>query len=225
MGILLGEFHTMVSDALGRSTSLDTVLKRRVELAARWLERNYTFMYMKQWKVFTAQVAATYPYIINVYDLQLKGIELIRRRTTASDGSIQFDRPLTAVHPADRETRPTGNPESYWLNGVNSIILNSVPDEDMTFEAHVKLFTKWNKDDDNFSHWLLDNATELLLARSLMMMSVRTRDPDHYAMYKTELDLEMSTFNVSEEDLQAYGFVDVWEPLEFATDDQSLRSA
>ena len=225
MLLKLSEFHTMVSDAIGRSTSLDSVIPRRTEMAAQWLERRYTFQYMKQWKVFNVDYTATNPYIINVYDLGLKGIETIRRRTTESDGSYSFGNPLRKVKPVDRQTRPFGDPESYWLNGVSSIILNSVPDENMTFEAHIKAFTKWSKDDDNFTHWLLDNASELLLARTLMMMSVRQRDATQYQMYKSELDAEIGTFDVSEEELQYSDFVDVWEPPEYhANDTTDLRS-
>lgn len=221
----LGEFHDLVSDALGRGTSLDTVIPKRVAFAARWLERNYTFQYMRQWKEFTVDVSeAEYPYIISLYDLELKAIDLIRRRQTDDDGDIVFNRPLKKVHPGDRESRPTGMPESYWLNGLSSIILNSVPDEDMTFEAHIQAFTKWGEAD-TWTHWLLDNATQLLLCRTLMIMVPRTRDPALWQTYKAEFDLEISTFNVSEESLQSGDVIQVWEPPEYAEHDESLRSA
>ena len=222
--ITLSDFHTLVADSLGRQTSLDSVIPKRVEMAARWLERNYTFQYMRNWRTFTASASATYPYIVSLDGLRLKRIDLIRRRDTADDGTIQFDRPLRKLMPADRETRPSGNPESYWLNGLSSIILNSVPEEDLTFEAHTIEFTSWGTGS-TWTHWLLDNATELLLARTLMMMSVRTRDTELWNTYKSEFDLELQSFNVAEEDLQQEDVIEVWEPPEYASDDQSLRSA
>jgi len=221
----LGEFQALVSDALGRSTSLDSILPKRIAFAARWLERNYTFQYMRQWKEFEVDVSeAEYPYIISLYDLELKEIDLIRRKQTDADGDIVFGRPLRKLHPGDRESRPQGVPESYWLNGLSSIILNSVPDEDMTFEAHVVCFTKWGSAS-TWTHWLLDNATQLLLCRTLMIMVPRTRDPKLWQTYKAEFDLEISTFNVSEENVQNNDVIQVWEPPEYAEHDESLRSA
>lgn len=225
MSLLLSEFHTLVSDGLGRGTSLDSVIPARVKMAVNWIEKNYTFQYMKEWMTFPVLAAAAYPYIVSLANIRPKKFELIRRRTTDSDGNIQFGRPLRKVNPADRESRPAGEPESYWLNGVNSIIFNSVPDEDMDFEAHVVRFTDWGSSS-NFTHWLLDNATELLLAKSLQLMTVRTRDPGLYDMYEKELQKEIQAFNVAEEDLQTGDpVIAIWEPPEDATMDTSLRSA
>lgn len=225
MGTTLGEFHTLVSDALGRGTSLDTVIPKRVEMAARWLERNYTFQYMRTWRTFSVDPDADYPYIVSLFDMEIKKIELIRKRSTEDDGTVVFGRPLRKLHPGDRESRPAGVPESYWLNGVNSIIFNSVPDEAMTFEAHLVQFTKWGSGS-SWTHWLLDHGTNLLLSRSLMLMVSRTRDPKLWEMYKMEFDLEVQSFNVAEEEIQGSDpVVSTWEPPEYVTIDESLRSA
>lgn len=219
----LSEFHTLVSDALGRSTSLDSVIATRTKLAARWLERNYTFQYMRQWKVLEVDSDAEFPHIVSLHDLEVKGVELIRRRTAEASGDgFLFDRPLKKVKPEDRETRGYGVPESYWLNGLSSLVFNAIPDEDMTFEAHFVLFTRWGSAT-TWTHWLLDNATNLLLSRTLMSMTSRTRDPQLWQMYKSELDLEIQSFNVAEEELQTGDFVQVWEPPEYASH-ESLRS-
>lgn len=220
----LSEFHTLVSDALGKGTSLDTLIAKRTEWSARWLERNYVFQYMRSWQVLTVDNDADFPYIVSLSGLNLRKLETIRRRTTDTDGSYLFGRPLRYVKPADRESRPFGVPESYWLNGVTSIILNSVPDEDMTFEAHIQSFTSWGTAA-GWTHWLLDNATNLLLTRTLMMMTSRSRDPKMWETYKGEFDLEIQSFNVAEEDVQTGDSIQVWEPPEFATIDESLRSA
>lgn len=224
MTTTLGEFHTLVSDALGRGTSLDSVIPKRTEMAARWIERNYTFQYMRSWLSLSVDSAATNPHIVSLYDLELKSLELVRRRTTGADGTILFSRPLRKLRPADRESRPVGQPESYWLNGVSSIVFNSTPGEDMTFECHFQQFTKWGSGS-SWTHWLLDNATQLLLCRTLMTMAIRSRDPKLYDMYKADFDLEIQSFNVSEEELQSGDIIQVWEPPEYAELDTSLRSA
>ena len=220
----LSEFHTLVSDAIGKGTSLDTLIAKRTEWAARWLERNYVFQYMRSWQTFDVDADAAYPHIISLSGLYLRKVELLRKRSTDDDGLYVFGRPLRYVKPADRESRPEGTPESYWLNGITSIVLNTIPDEDMTFEAHLQVFTNWGTAS-GWTHWLLDNATNLLLTRTLMMMTSRSRDPKMWETYKGEFDLEIQSFNVAEEDVQTGDSIQVWEPPEFATIDESLRSA
>lgn len=224
MRIELSEFHTMVQDALGRP-ALNTRVPRRVEMAVAWLERNYTFQYMRTWKTVSVDSAADYPHIISLYDLDVKGIDLVRIRELDDTGEgYTFRRPMLKVKPADRETRAVGTPESYCVNGRNSIVLNSIPDEDLTLEIHLQQFTKWGSGD-NWTHWLLDNATQLLLCRTLLLMATGpAKDADLYQMYKTDFDLEISTFNVSEEEIQTEEFVQVWEPPEHPGDNTNLRS-
>lgn len=224
MELTLAEFKALVSDGLGRGTTLDSVIGTRIAMAVQWLERNYTFQYMRQWTELQALTSAQFPYIVSLHNMRIKGIELIRQRTSDNEGGHLFGRPLKRVHPGDRESRSAGPVESYWPNGVSSIILNSIPTEDLTFEAHIKQFTAWGTADD-FTHWLMDNATQLLLARTMMMLVPRTRDPKLWQTYKAEFDLELQSFNVSEEEIQANDFVSVWEPQEFAQNDESLRSA
>lgn len=222
MPTTLGEFHTLVSDALGRGTSLDSTIAKRTAIAARWLERNYTFQYMKQWRTVSVSAAAAEPHIVSLFGLEVKAINLLRIRTEDSGGGYLFSRPLKKLSPADRETRVPGTPESFWLNGVSSIILNSIPDEDLTLEGHFTLFTTWGSAA-SWTHWLLDNATELLLCRTLMLMSVRSRDPKLYQMYVSDMGLEQTSFNVAEESLRQEDVVATWEPPEYATI-ESLRS-
>jgi hypothetical protein len=71
---------------------------------------------------------------------------------------------------------------------------------------------------------MLDNMTNMLLARTLMMMSVRIRDPALYGVYKSEFDLEVQSFNVSEEELKSGEVVQVWEPPVYAQSTEPLRS-
>lgn len=214
MLVPLSTFHTMVSDALGRGSSLDSVIPVRTAMAALWIERNYTFQYMRQIRELNVSAAATNPHIVSLFGMSVKKIETIRKRTTGSDGSHTFGKPLSKVKPADRSTRPLGTPESYYLNGVSSIIFNSIPDEDMVFEGNFVLFTEWGTAP-TWTHWLLDNATQLLLTRTLMALMPRTRDPALYEAHKAEFNLEIQSFTVAEEDLQSSDpIIAMWEPPE-----------
>jgi len=224
MTTTLGEFYTMVSDALGKGTSLDSVIAKRTEMAAGWIERNYTFQYMKQWRTVEVDPDAAEPHIVSLFGLKVKKINLLRKRSADGAGGYVFSRPWRQVSPADRETRTPGVPESFWLNGVSSIILNSIPEEAMTLEGHFNLYTAWGSGS-SWTHWLLDNATQLLLCKTLMLMAFRTRDPKLYQMYEADLAKEQQSFNVAEEELRTEEVVSRWEPPEFSTIDESLRSA
>lgn len=218
MEIELGDFHDMVEDALGRP-ALNTRVPKRVAMAAAWIERNYTFQYMRTWRSITATATADYPYIITQSGLNIKGVDLMRIKSLDVDDEIVFSSPLKQVHPQDRERRALGVPESYWINGRSSIILNSIPEEDTNFEIHLQEYTSWNYADDAFTHWLLDNATQLLLCRTMMMMAAPAKDAALHLMYQTEFNLEIATFKTSEEEIQSSDFVQVWEPPEYVEEE------
>lgn len=219
MSTSLSDFHTLVEDSIGRSTSVTSLIPTRTRMAAEWIERNYTFQYMRQWRTFNVSASATYPHILSLSGIKVKAVELIRRRHEAldADGGYYFGPPLKALKPQDRSRRSNGNPESYWLNGLSSIIFNSIPDEDMVFETNLVEFTTWGTSS-TWTHWLLDNATHLLLARTLMMMgATRLRDPKLWEVYKAELDLEMASFKCFQEEISAVDIVAQWEPSNYDT--------
>jgi len=219
MLLTLAEFHTMVEDAIGRPALYSRVPKR-VAMAVAWIERNYTFQYMRTWRSLSVSADATYPHILSQAGMNIKGVDLLRIKDLDDDGEIVFHPPLKKVKPQDRERRGLGRPESYWVNGRSSIVLNSIPDEDMDFEIHLQEFTSWNYNQDDFTHWLLDNAAQLLLCRTMMMLALGpARDAELYGTYKADFDLELSTFNVSEEEIQSADFVQVWEPPEYIVEE------
>jgi len=215
----LGDFYTLVEDSIGRSTSVTSLIPLRVRMAAEWIERNYTFQYMKQWRTFDVSASATYPHILSLSGLKVKAVELIRRRQANldADGGYYFSPPLKPLKPQDRSRRSNGVPESYWLNGLSSIVLNTIPNEDMTFEAHLIELTNWGSDTD-WTHWLLDNATHMLLVRTIMMLgATRLRDPKLWEVYKAELDLELASFKCFQESVEAVEVVAQWEPPGYDT--------
>lgn len=214
--VSLGDFHTLVEDALGRSTSVTSLIPLRVRMAAAWLEKNYTFQYMRQWRTLEVLAAAEYPHIISLHNINIKRVELLRRRMAAipADGGYVFSDPLKSLKPQDRSRRGYGVPESYWKNGMSSLVLNSIPTENMTFEANLVEFTNWGSGS-TWTHWLLDNATQLLLARTLMILgSTRLRDPKLWETYKAEFDLEIQAMGVAQEDIQEVEVVSTWEQPE-----------
>ena len=197
----LAEFHSLVSSDLGRGTGLDSVIPLRVKLAVQFLERNYTFQYMKRWHTFSVNASAENPHVISLAGYSPKRITTIRRISEDDDGTIRYHPLNGPIDPRDRTTRPEGFPTAWSLNGLANIILDATPDEDFDLEIHGAWYTAWGTAN-SFTHWLLDHAVGLLLPLTLMYMSSRTRDPKNYAMYEKQFALELKTFNVAEEEIQ-----------------------
>ena len=131
MTINLGAFRALVSSSLGRGTSLDSEIPTWIKVAVRFIERNYTFQYMRGWRLIEIDADSDNPHVISLAGIQVKKIEAFRlyETDTSIDGRrfTDLNGPLEVK---DRITRPTGDPSGYWLDGVSNIILDAIPDED-----------------------------------------------------------------------------------------------
>ena len=95
-----------------------------------------------------------------------------------------------------------GEPGGYWLDGVNSIVLDALPEEDYTYHLHLHQYTAWQKDEDDFEHWLLDNAEDMLLFTTLWYQGVFLRDSRMIKDYKELRDTAMQTLHIAEQEIQ-----------------------
>lgn len=193
----LGEFHALVSSSLNRGTSLDSSIPDKVRQAVRWIERNYTFQYMRRWVEGSIDASVATPYIIPLYDLRPKAIEAFR----LIDSETSKYRDLKRIDPKERNGRGAWPPSGYWLDGVNSIILDAEPTEDQDYEIHLHQYTALPTDTD-FQHWLIDNAEDLLLFTSLWYMGVSLRDDRMISAYKLLREEAMQTLHIAEQDIQ-----------------------
>lgn len=188
---------------------MDTQIPSWVKGAVRFLEKNHSFQYMKRWLQWTINPDATHPYILSMNSYEFKKISLVRG--TPVGGGRFF--PITRIEPEDRDTREAGQPTGYWMDGVQNLILDSIPEEAYPIEAHGVLYTDWPADT-TADHWLLRNMEEALLARTLMIAAVSLTDDKLYSSNKLLLEEELRLGFVSEEELQEGG-KDVriqWQP-------------
>lgn len=197
----LGEFHTLTEAALGRGTALTTVVPTFVRFAARWLERNYTFQYMKKFVTVSIDVdVATTPRYVELGPGAPKSIPMFR--WVQSDGSY---RNLRRVEPEDmdslEEATALSPPETYWIDGVERIVLGATPTEDINGELRVDKYSVWSESLTS-EHWLLDNAEDVLLGQTLVMMASRTRDPKLRETWLSIRDEGLRTLLLAEEELQ-----------------------
>lgn len=208
----LGQFHARVARALGRGTSLDSVIPDYVEEAVQDIEANYSFQYMKRWVEFTIDASSTSPHIITLFTVPVKKVNLLRY-VNEDDG--RFRDIKGPIDPQDRQTREAGLPTRFWLDGISSIVLDSIPDEDLSCEGHLTNFSVWQPDQTGFQHILIDRFRSLLLSETVIKASVDLRDPRLGDLYKSVNERAWTNINQTEESLQYGGETGAqmdWEP-------------
>lgn len=217
MADTLGDFKDLVREALKRGTSLDTYIPSRIAQAARWIERNKTYQYMRRWvSLGPLNPDADNPHIISLYGLRIKSLTALRyydpNDTSLEEGERRFV-DIALIEPKDRTTRKFGPPSGYWLDGVSNIVLDAIPEEAYEFEGHVAQYSAWPTDD-SARHWLIENAEDVLLAKTMDLFTPILRDVELKAIYDGQLATGLTTMHNAEEDLQQENKSEsmVWEP-------------
>lgn len=191
----LGEMHSLVSEAIGRSTAYDTQIPGYVRRAARFLERNYTFQYMNIYSTFPLDADAAEPRLITLPSA-LKKDRLIR--IVKSDGEYQD---LRKGDPSDVKALLTEIPSIYWLSGDDKIWLGQTPAEDYSCEIYWTKYTTWPTDLGQTT-WLLTNAEDVLLAQTMVMMSPHLKDPDVLQLWSGNLTTCLKSLIDADSDLE-----------------------
>lgn len=192
----LGELHTLVSSSIARGTTLDAQIPAFVRMAARWLERNYTFKYMERFRQFTFDTTATEPRRITMASGRVKKIEMARGVYT--DGSFQKQK---QIDPEELNSIQEGMPKSFWLDGVNCIVFDKTPDENYTEEMKIIEYTSWPTAT-SAETWLTVNAEDLLLARAMMHMAPFLRDPKVIQYWKELYSTSLQTVLNADQELR-----------------------
>lgn len=208
----LGTFHAQVKAGLRRGTTLDgdAYIPSWTRRAARWLERNMTFQYMKRYVTTTVNPDAESPAYVSLSGFEFK--ELHRVRWVAPEGG-RFNR-LDRIEPEDRDTWEEGNsPGGYWLDGLSSMVLDVIPTEAIVIHLHGVFYTVWSSET-SWDHWLLRSAEDALLARTLMNAAIQLQDAAMFKSYSDMLKDDLRTLQRAEEDLQFGGQIPrmEWEP-------------
>lgn len=196
----IGDFHTTVRTWLKRGTALDDTIPTAVRMAARFLERNYTFMYMKQW--FEVTVEADDRYITLPSNL-FRQVNFFRFRNTENEF-----RTIRRINPLQQTSISEDTPSGFWRDGATRLILDAATPEELTGEVQAVVLTDWPTNL-NSTHWLIDVAEDVLLAQTLMYSGFGQRDVAMYQMYKTIRDEGLQTLVQSEQEAEYSGTDDV----------------
>lgn len=166
----LSVFETLVEDALPAGAAYTANISNFVEMAARWLERNYTFVYM------TKYAAGTLGALNPALDLSTSNLKrIIFIRWVLADGEYSY---LHQANPEDLKVLETGIPTHYYFLDNDSLILTQIPAELYDYELSYVEYTDWSALGPTDEPWLLLHAIDVMLGQTMMMMSSFTRDKD-----------------------------------------------
>lgn len=178
----LADFHTRVSTHLRRGSQLDAEIASYVKSAARWLEQNYTFDYMKKFVSFTIDADAATPRKLALPSDRFKAIEFVR--IVNDDSTYSY---LKKVQAKEITEYPSEKPKAYWISGMSAMYLNSVPDEDYSCEMEYSEFTAWPSST-AATPLLLQHYEDLLLYQTLYMFAALMRDRENVPVWKNLRD-------------------------------------
>ena len=197
--MLLADFYATVSDSLKRGTTLDGMIPRYSRMACAWMERNYSFRYMEQYRVL--QITAGDRTISLHSNQQIKRIEMIR--LIQLDGSYTQ---LKRFSPRDFTAVETGPSQGFWVAGNHTLVLENIPGEALVGEALFECYSDWPTASGE-THPLLLQASDVMLYQVLMMMSPHMRDGRVFEAYKLMRDEALNTLTRAEDEF-AHGGVD-----------------
>jgi hypothetical protein len=194
--MLLGEFHNEISSIIGRGSQYNTAIPAWTRRACRWLERNYTLQYMKQFVSVTIDLAvASTPRYIELGSAPLKSIKMFRWIVNEEYFNLKM------IDPEDLDRLEVGQPRQYWLDGVRRIVLDKTPDENLEGELQLIRYSSWPTEL-TAGHYLLDAAEDVLMAQTLIMAAPVLRDPKLISTWTQVRDEGLNTLTRSDDELQ-----------------------
>lgn len=166
--MVLSELHSEISRAIARGTSWDAVIPTYARRGCRFIERNFTLQYMKVFLEFTIDAEAANPRRVSLPS-GIKKEEFIRLLN--DDASYAY---MEKIAPQQVTSLVTEQPRAYWLSGTDEIWLSSIPDKDYNAEIYCAVYSTWPTLDAG-THWLLENAEDVILASSVLQIAPAIR--------------------------------------------------
>lgn len=195
------EFKVTVSDTLNRGTTLDTALDTRVRQAIRWFERLRKYSYMYEWTAFTIDASASPDPRLLTLPSRVRSWDFFRI-LLGSGTAFDYKR-LRQINPLDVTRLEITRPEGFWFNSNIQIVLSSTPKEDYSAEYAYWAYTDQDAIGDDDTHWLIDNAEDAVLARTMLLMAPYMReDTKFFQMYKALLDDALIGLEIAESEFE-----------------------
>ncbi len=165
-------------------------------MAARWLERNYSFKFMDR-LCLTTLIKEDSEVSYNADEL-VKSISFFKIALANDDGDFRY---LKKGDPHDFNLPDaTGSPKWYWLEeGTGRIIVDPTPDKDYEATLMLRVFTDWPTDLTKENFWLT-HADDVLLARTLEQLGPIVRSALLIQTYKPLREEGIRTLLLTDEE-------------------------
>jgi hypothetical protein len=165
----LGEFKALLRTTLKRGTQFDTILQQQISMALTKMERNYTYLYMEQFRLLQVEIGQR---IIDLPpNLLVKNIKMIR--WINSDGSYTK---LEKTEPGQMAGLVSGVPYRYFLSGQSQIVFDATPTTQLVGEAILVQYSQLSSDETTEPR-VLQIAPDVLLMETLRLFATVLRDP------------------------------------------------
>ena len=183
----LEDFHNLVSFELKRGTSLDSQIPLYVKQSVNFLERNTPLKYMEEWVTLTLEPGDQ----IVDFVWAFRSWKFLRYAQDAEWFYLSKRDPREELTPGGPSV-----PTKYSQVGVRYIRFNAPnqSSQNLALEGIVYKFSDWQTTRPDFRHFLLEQASDLLLYQTMMRIGVSIKDPRMAEMYKPMRDEALQTF-------------------------------
>ncbi|MGI9610003.1 MAG: hypothetical protein ACR2NL_06885 [Acidimicrobiia bacterium] len=192
----LGELHSLVQRVVNRGTLYDADIITQTRIAARWLERNRSYRYMRKLCYVSLDAGDTE---VIYGDGFVKSVIFFRIQVEAQWHYLTMRDPHDFANFGIPE-----EPKHYYLEEDRRFILNVEPDKNYDGQIFLRKFTDWPVTaladvlTTTETNWLLENADDALLARTLIQLSPIVRNARLIGEYSGLLSDSLKTLEIAE---------------------------
>jgi len=192
----------MVSFELKRGSSLDSMIPLYTKQAVNFLERNAPLKHMEEWVTVELQPGD------QVIDFvwAFRSWKFLRRDDGCGNWFYLQKRDPREETSVDGPTTP----ETYSQIGMRYIRFDSrwTGPDTLTMQGIVYKFSDWQTTRPDFRHFLLDQASDLLLFQTMLRIAGSVKDPRLDQMYRPQRDEALKAYFSMDTDAEYEGSED-----------------
>lgn len=194
----LDDFHKMVSFEVKRGSSLDVWIPAYVKQAVNFLERNAPLKYMEEW--VTLQLEPNDQIVDMVW--AFRNWKFLRYSADGEWTYLQKRDPREEITPDG----PTAI-SKYSQIGMRYIRFNAPwrGTGNLHLEGIVFKFSDWQQTRPDFRHFLLEQASDLLLYQTMIRIAASIKNPNMTSQYQPLRDEALKTFMSMDTDAEFEG--------------------
>lgn len=208
--MLLSDFKARIQAHSNKGTTLVGEIPYAIAEAVDWIESNYTLEYQKQFVSVVLPAGASSLAVSNFISglpgaKRLKAIRWLRRGRV-SGATTQWIY-LPKIEPTDRVSGEASDrlPSGFWVVGGETLVFDNSQDQALALEAEISVFSDWSTVSDGSTHWLLQNASRLLLAQTMLFLAPYMREPGLRQLYQAEREEQARLLGLAQDEAQFSG--------------------